>query len=163
MEHTFAYKNFDLNFNFIFAAGHKALNQYEATKYGFINREAGNDINSIKEVSSWQKIENEKDYPIYNPWSDINPYRVDQDLFLDNASYLKLRSVTIGYDLSKAKFFNASKVGIRRFYVYATGMNLLTVTNFTGVDPELINFNGYYDGANLSIPKTFVIGFKLDL
>ncbi|MCS3555100.1 MULTISPECIES: SusC/RagA family TonB-linked outer membrane protein [unclassified Sphingobacterium] len=160
---TFAYKNFDLNFNFIFAAGHKALNQYEATKYGFINREAGNDINSIKEVSSWQKIENEKDYPIYNPWSDINPYRVDQDLFLDNASYLKLRSVTIGYDLSKAKFFNASKVGIRRFYVYATGMNLLTVTNFTGVDPELINFNGYYDGANLSIPKTFVIGFKLDL
>ena len=158
-----AYKNFDLNFNFIFAAGHKAINQYEAKRYGFINREAGNDINSVREVSSWQSFNNEKNYPIYNPWSDVDPYRVDQDLFLENASYLKLRSVTLGYDLTKATIFKKSDQPIRRLYLYVTAMNLLTITKFTGTDPELINFNGYYDGANLSIPKTVVVGFKLDL
>ncbi|WP_433902077.1 SusC/RagA family TonB-linked outer membrane protein [Sphingobacterium puteale] len=160
---TFSYKNFDLGFNFIFAAGQKALNQYEATKYGFINREAGNDINSVKEVSSWQKIENEKQYPIYNPWSDVDPYRIDQDLFLENASYIKLRSLSIGYDLKDLKIFNHGNKSLRRLYLYATATNLLTISKFSGVDPELANVNGYYDGANLTIPKTFVLGFKLDL
>jgi len=37
------------------------------------------------------------------------------------------------------------------------------VTNFSGVDPELINYNGIYDGASITIPRTFVLGFKLDL
>lgn len=160
---TFGYKGFDLNFNFIFAAGHKILNQYEATRYGFINREAGNDIYSVKEVSSWQTFDKEKVYPIYNPWSDVNPYRVDQDLFLDDASYLKLRSVTLGYDFKNIALFNKSGNQFRRVYLYATAMNLLTITKFSGVDPELVNYNGYYDGANLTIPRTFVLGFKLDL
>lgn len=160
---TLAYKNFDLNFNFIFALGQKAINQYEATRYGFINREAGNDINSVKEVSSWQVFDNEKTYPIYNPWSDVDAYRVDQDLFLENASYVKLRSVTLGYDFGKTSLFKRAGTGVRRAYLYATAMNLFTITKFTGVDPELVNYNGYYDGANLTIPRTFVLGFKLDL
>jgi TonB-linked SusC/RagA family outer membrane protein len=160
---NFAFKKFDLNFNFIFATGNKAINQYEAKRYGFINREAGNDINSVREVSSWQSFDNEKNYPIYNPWSDVDPYRVDQDLFLENASYLKLRSLTLGYDMTQAAIFKKSDQPIRRLYLYVTAMNLLTITKFTGTDPELINFNGYYDGANLSIPKTVVVGFKLDL
>jgi TonB-dependent starch-binding outer membrane protein SusC len=160
---TVAYKNFDLNFNFIFALGQKAINQYEATRYGFINREAGNDINSVKEVSSWQVFDNEKTYPIYNPWSDVDAYRTDQDLFLENASYIKLRSVTLGYDFGKTSLFKKAGSNVRRAYLYATAMNLFTITKFSGVDPELVNYNGYYDGANLTIPRTFVLGFKLDL
>ncbi|MEE1943517.1 SusC/RagA family TonB-linked outer membrane protein [Pedobacter sp. KR3-3] len=160
---TLSYKNFDLNFNFIFALGQKSINQYEATKYGFVNREAGNDINSVKEVSSWQTFSNEKSYPIYNPWSDVDAYRTDQDLFLENSSYLKLRSITLGYDFGKTVLFNNNGKGVRRAYLYATAMNLFTITKFTGVDPELVNYNGYYDGANLTIPRTFVLGFKLDL
>lgn len=157
------YRNFDLNFNFIFAIGQKAMNQYEATRHGFVNREAGNDINSVKEVSSWQSFDNEKDYPIYNPWSSVDPYRVDQDLFLENASYVKLRSVTLGYDFSKTGFFKKAAGNFRKVYLYATAMNVLTFTKFTGTDPELINYNGIYDGANITIPRTFVLGLKLDL
>lgn len=160
---TFNFKGLELNFNWVFALGQKAINQYDATKYNFIRRESSNDINTIKEVSSWQVFDRERSYPIYNPWSDVDPYRTDQDLFLENASYAKLRSVTLGYDLSKSKWLSSKQKQYRRIYVYATAMNLVTITKFTGVDPELVNFNGYYDGANLSIPKTLVLGFKLDL
>ncbi|WP_316794524.1 SusC/RagA family TonB-linked outer membrane protein [Pedobacter frigoris] len=160
---TLAYKNFDLSFNFIFALGQKAINQYESSRYGFINREASNDLNSVKEVSSWQIFDNAKSYPLYNPFSDVNAYRADQSLFLEDASYLKLRSVTIGYDFTKAPIFKKITAGFKRAYLYATAMNLLTVTDFSGVDPELTNFNGYYDGANLTIPRTIVLGLKLDL
>lgn len=160
---TFSYKNFDLNFHFFFATGHKILNQYQSTKYDFINRESGNDITAVKEVSSWQTSDKELSYPIYNPWSDVSPYRLDQDLFLEDASYLKLRSITLGYDFKNMPFLKNSAGNFRRVYLYATAQNVWTLSKFSGVDPELSNFNGVYDGANLTIPRTFVLGLKLDL
>ncbi|RZL68332.1 MAG: SusC/RagA family TonB-linked outer membrane protein [Pedobacter sp.] len=159
----FKYKNFELNFHLFFSLGQKAINQFDASRYDFANRESANDINSIKEVTSWQTSDNLKEYPIYNVWSNVIPYRVDQDLFLENASYVKLRSVTLGYDLTKAKFIRNTKLGFRRAYLYITGSNLLTITNFSGTDPELINYTGYYNGTSLPIARTYAIGLKLDL
>jgi TonB-linked SusC/RagA family outer membrane protein len=159
----FSYKNFDLNFHFFFALGQKAINQFDAGRYDFVNRESASDINSVKEITSWQTSDKLKNYPIYNVWSNVIPYRVDQDLFLENASYIKLRSVTLGYDLTKAKFISNAKLGFRRAYLYVTGSNLLTITNFSGTDPELINYNGNYDGTSLPIARTFTLGLKLDL
>ncbi|RZL07600.1 MAG: SusC/RagA family TonB-linked outer membrane protein, partial [Pedobacter sp.] len=65
---TIVYKNFDLNFNLIFAAGQKAINQYDANRYGFVNREASSDITAAREITSWQTFDNENSYPMYNPW-----------------------------------------------------------------------------------------------
>ncbi|WP_316783424.1 SusC/RagA family TonB-linked outer membrane protein [Pedobacter frigiditerrae] len=159
----FSYKNFELNFHFFFALGQKAINQFDAARYDFANRESASDINSVKEITSWQTTDKVKSYPIYNVWSNVIPYRTDQDLFLENASYVKLRSVTLGYDLTKTKFITNAKLGFRRAYLYLTGSNLLTITNFSGKDPELINYNGNYDGTSLPIARTFTLGLKLDL
>lgn len=159
----FKYKNFELNFHLFFALGQKAINQFDASRYDFANRESANDINSIKEITSWQTTENLKEYPIYNVWSNVIPYRVDQDLFLENASYVKLRSVTLGYDLTKAKFISNARLGFRKAYLYLTGSNLFTLTNFSGTDPELINYTGYYTGTSMPIARTYTIGLKLDL
>jgi len=160
---NFNYKNFDLNFHFFFALGQKAINQFDAGRYDFANRESASDINSVKEITTWETRDNLKTYPIYNVWSNVVPYRTDQDLFLESASYIKLRSVTLGYDLSKARFVTNAKLGFRRAYLYVTGSNLLTITNFSGKDPELINYNGNYDGTSLPIARTFTLGLKLDL
>lgn len=157
---TLSYKRFDLNFNIFFALGQKAINQYDAARYDFINRESANNITSVREITAWQSFDAARQYPIYNPFSSVVPYREDQDLFLENASYAKLRSVTLGYDFTGML---KNKAKIKRAYLYVSGTNLLTVTSFSGVDPELVNYNGMYDGANITIPKTFVLGFKLDL
>jgi TonB-linked SusC/RagA family outer membrane protein len=159
----FKYKAFDLNFNFFFAVGQKAINEFDAARYDFVNRESANDITSIKEITSWQTNSNIKSYPLYNVWSNVIPYRQDQDLFLEGASYVKLRSVTLGYDVAKGHLLKNSKAGFNRFYVYITASNLLTLTKFSGTDPELINYDGTYDGTSLPIPKTFIVGFKINL
>ncbi|WP_316790617.1 SusC/RagA family TonB-linked outer membrane protein [Pedobacter frigoris] len=156
------YGNFNLNINVVFALGHKALNQSVSQQYDFINRESANDINSVREIFSWQENADLSKYAIYNPWSSVVPYRLEQDIFLENASYAKLRTVSIGYDLSSLNFFK-SKTNIKRAYLYLTGNNLLTFTSFSGSDPELVEYNGIYTGYGLAIPRTYTLGIKVDL
>ncbi|SHG97930.1 SusC/RagA family TonB-linked outer membrane protein [Pedobacter caeni] len=159
----FNYAGFNLNIQLFAAIGQKALNQYDANRYDFINRETSNNIGSIREVNSWQTSSKVKSYPIYNPWSDVIPYRVDQDIFLENASYVKLRTVSLGYDLSKTRLFSKMKADFKRIYVYVTANNLLTITSFSGSDPELIDYTGMYNGYGMAIPKTYTLGIKFDL
>lgn len=160
---NFTYKSLDLSIHFVYALGQQSINQADASRYDFITKENANDLTSIKEITTWQTLPNKKDYPVYNPWSDVIPYRVDQDLFLENSSYLKLRTISLGYDLAKSKFASRAKLGFRRAYFYLAASNLLTFTQFSGSDPELVGFNGYYDGVNITIPKTYTFGIKLEL
>lgn len=78
------------------------------------------------------------------------------DHLLENASFMRLKKLTIGYNLpqslvQKSKFIN-------NVNLYATGRNLLTFTNYTGYDPEpdsnVIQFN--YPNT-----REFVFGIEL--
>ncbi|WP_198405753.1 SusC/RagA family TonB-linked outer membrane protein [Chitinophaga caeni] len=158
----FVYGKFNLGATFYYAGGHSAINEKTAARYDFINRDGRTDMNSVKDITFWQKDLDMKSYPVYNPWSAVVPYRVDQDLFLENASFVKLRALTIGYDLTGWRLIN-KKGYFKKFYVYATGNNLLTFTNYTGGDPELVQYNGYDNFYALPIPKTYTIGIKMDL
>lgn len=73
---------------------------------------------------------------------------------LENASYAKLRYVTLGYNVNLKK---------RTLYVYASANNLLTLTSFSGEDPELIDFDGVYRGYGMKIPTMVMLGFKVSL
>ncbi len=88
---------------------------------------------------------------------------MDQDLFLEDASYLKLRTVSLGYDMSRLASVSDFIPTVRRAYVYLSVNNVFTVTNFSGNDPELVNFNGIYDGYGLPLTRTFTLGVKMDL
>jgi TonB-linked SusC/RagA family outer membrane protein len=159
---SFGYKAFTFDFQFYFALGHKVLNRYAASRLDFINTEVANNINSVKEITFWEKKMDLTDFPVYNPWSTVVAYRPDQDLFLDDASFVKLRSLTLRYDLLKNKAKNASRF-LKGFQVYATATNLFTITPFKADDPQLVNYNGIYDGYGLPIPRSIIAGVKLDL
>ncbi|WP_114789265.1 TonB-dependent receptor plug domain-containing protein [Niabella yanshanensis] len=155
---SIALKSFTLDVQLYYALGHKALNYYASKRMDFINSEAVQDINSVKEITYWEKKQDLSIYPVYNVWSNTSPYRSDQDIFLENLSFLKLRSLSLGYDFSKMLRGKAFK----RSLLYVTGTNLLTFTKFNGDDPELVNYNGYYRGDGLPLPKSVIVGLKLD-
>jgi TonB-dependent starch-binding outer membrane protein SusC len=157
------YKAFSLDFQFYFALGKKALNQYAASHLDFINTEVNNDINSVKEITFWQKKMDFNTYPVYNPWSSVVPYRVEQDLFLDDASFLKMRTLSLSYDFSKRGSNKNIFKKLKRSMIYVTGTNLFTLSRFKADDPELVNYNGIYTGYGLPIPTSIIIGFKVDL
>ncbi|OJU53873.1 MAG: hypothetical protein BGN96_08840 [Bacteroidales bacterium 45-6] len=60
------------------------------------------------------------------------------DLYVYDASYLRLKSLTLGYTLPKKL---TSKLKIDKVRIYATGTNLFTLTSYPGFDPEV----NYYD------------------
>jgi TonB-linked SusC/RagA family outer membrane protein len=162
-DNNFRYGGFNLSFSFYFAGGMDVLNSKAAVRYDFINHDGQSNIASVKDITYWQKSTDMKTYPLYNPWSAVIPYRADQDLFLEDASFIKLRTVSLGYDFAGTKWLHKLAPGISRCYVYATGNNLLTFTGYTGGDPELAYYNGYDNGYTIPIPKTYTIGLKLDL
>ena len=61
-------------------------------------------------------------------------------LWLHNGNYLKLKNLTIGYTFP-TKWMQ--KLYVTNLRIYATGENLLTITKFKGLDPEMVAGNGY--------------------
>ncbi len=159
----FNYRALTLDFHFYFALGHKLLNKYAAQRLDFINTDATASIDGVKEISWWEKKMDLTTYPMYNPWSNTIPYRLDQDLFLDKASFVKLRSVTLSYNLITGWKGTGKSQVFKQATVYLTGANLFTITPFKGDDPELVQYNGIYTGAGLPIQRSFILGFKVDL
>jgi TonB-linked SusC/RagA family outer membrane protein len=161
LTNMFEYKNFDLSFHLFFALGHKALNTRASQRYNFMNLDNQNSLVSVKEIFFWQSTYDNNDYPVYNPLSDVQPYRYDQDLFLESLSYLKLKSLTLGYTFS---IKSNSKKGVANsfndLYVYLTANNLFTITDFSGEDPELTESYGYYTGYSQTIPRSLTLGLR---
>jgi hypothetical protein len=58
------------------------------------------------------------------------------DFWLFNASYIKLRNLQIGYTLPESL---STKAHISRARIFASGENLLTITKYPGLDPEIDN------------------------
>ncbi|SDJ38692.1 TonB-linked outer membrane protein, SusC/RagA family [Pedobacter sp. ok626] len=160
---NFTYRKFSLDFNLYFALGRNILNQAAANRFDFINRGGQNDISSIDEITFWKKDLNAASYPVYNPWSAVQAYRADQDIFIENGSFLKLRSLSLGYDFAGMSFLNKDRSTQHRFLVYVTATNLFTISPYTGGDPELVGYTGIDSGYGLSIPRTYTLGFKIDL
>ena len=73
---------------------------------------------------------------IYNVGLPVSP-------FIENGSYIRLKDLSIGYDLSK---YVAGTKAIKRLTITASGRNLLTFTKYSGLDPE--NIGAYDEGGN---------------
>ena len=75
------------------------------------------------------------------------------DFFVENGSYLKLKTMTLGYTLPEKVL---SKCRLRTLRVYVQSQNLFTVTSYTGADPEGL-------GYTYPLPRTFTFGLSIGL
>ena len=83
--------------------------------------------------------------------------------FVEDGSYLRLKSVTLSYNLPTSLL---SKIGLRSLQVFVTGQNLLTFTKYTGYDPEVNAYGSSsvalgVDYGTYPQSKTCVIGVNV--
>ncbi len=86
--------------------------------------------------------------------------------FFEKSDYLRLNTLTLGYTLPKSI---SQKVAIQRLRIYVTGGNLFTLTNYSGLDPEVSSEDdkGVYATPGLDFgtyprSRTFTFGVNID-
>ncbi|WP_165973295.1 SusC/RagA family TonB-linked outer membrane protein [Pedobacter sp. ok626] len=162
LNNTLSYKRFDLGVLMTFSYGNYVLDEGERD-LSYLRGE-----NNLREaaIGRWTPQNTNADYPrlVYNdPVAGSNTTR-----FLHDASYLRMKNITLGYsfknDLKKVKF-------IKNARLFVSAQNLFTITKFKGWDPEVagnysasLDRNLYQGITYMDLPqvRTFAAGFNLN-
>lgn len=124
------YKGFSLNADFAFAIDKYLINN---DRFFLENPVVFPAFNTSKVVVDyWKEAGNKAKYPGINKGQNFTDFDTD---ILENASFMRLKNITLGYSLPSHVMDKISF--LKNVRVYMTGRNLLTFTKYTGPDPEV--------------------------
>ena len=140
------YKNFDLQANFGYSLGGQIYSYYRQ-EFDSDGAYAG-DRNQMKLQKGWSRWEKPGDIATHPRamYNNQDKGNLASSRYLESSDYLKLRSLTLGYN------FDLKKYGIQTLRLSVSGENLFTITDYSGVDPELPA--GTNDKGVLSVTNT---------
>lgn len=193
LTNTFSYKGFDMTLFIQGSYGNKVFNALsrDLTGMGYWS----NQLKIAMDYANLIPIDSEKKYPVanpYNPGTFINNWYEDIDnvtlsnpgtkmsragkslpynnqristRYIEDGSYLRVKNIVVGYTLPE-KWIR--KVQIDNVRVYANIQNLLTITKYSGYDPEVgVNpqdANGYTFGFDQGrYPSPRIVSFGVNL
>ena len=129
---NFRYKNLSLHFLLDFT---KQKGSFDLFEYGDIGNQAFIEIEDLQQGNTYQEIS--QSYEASDAF-----YRTLYSTFpIVDASFLRLRTVNIGYDFSSAL---AERLHLKKSGIFLNGQNLFTITNYRGIDPEVPTGGGRY-------------------
>lgn len=137
---TLMYKGFDLNAVFGYSLGAYIYN-YSRQEYD--SDGAYTDRNQFSLQKGWKRWKQKGDIATHPVAAYNNPSNANKasTRYLESADFLKLRSVTLGYN------FNLKSQFVKALRVYVSGENLFCITDYSGVDPELPAADGGRDAS----------------
>jgi len=158
---NFAFRAWDLGILFTFQYGNDVYNMNE-----FFDMAGGTRPDRFAMANStrrWQKPGDVTDVPRFTTVG--NNYRIEQNSrLLEDGSFLRLQSVTLGYTLPDNL---ASRIKAKSLRVYLVGSNLWLLTRYSGLDPESNVSNGQnvqgLDFGTPPQPRTVQLGFQLSI
>lgn len=165
MTNNLTYKGFELDFMFTFSVGSHMMNSTRANMLTYTQTEANN--LSSEMMSMWQMPGQKTDIPRLDNKSIIGGYdytvAVTTTRFLENNSYLRLKTLTLTYNLPK-KALQKLRV-MKQFKVFCTLTNLFTVTKYSGLDPEVSAFGSSavaagYDNMTMPQSRSYQFGIR---
>ena len=152
---TISYHDFDLNFSFQGAYGGKIFN-------------ALNQQLEISTLGTNANVTLEDRWTPTNPSNEIpratsSPLGIVSERYVEDASFLRLKLITLGYTLPKSI---STRLKTKSIKFYVSAENLITWTKYTGYDPEVSSYeqNNLYPGIDFgSYPnsKTFISGLNI--
>lgn len=160
LTNTFSYKGFDLSVLLNGVFGNK-INFYGVGRFSSANGRF-EDNQTVNQLAAWTPTNTDTNVPqarlFYNNGAQPSTR------FIEDGSFVRLRNVTFGYSLPKQLL---SKAKIANARIYVSGQNLLTITDYSGWDPEVnadyitSNIAQGYDFYSTPMAKTFLLGVNL--
>ncbi len=121
------YKGFDF---MMFAQGTAGSKIFQ----GLRRLDIGNSNWQAVAMSRWTGDGTSNTYPRLTSNDTNGNFGKMSDFYLENGDYLRLKVVQLGYSLPSSVY---SKIGLSKLRVYVSAENLLTITKYTGYDPEI--------------------------
>ena len=151
------WKNFDFSMMWNGQFGNKIYNvsrwqgRLFADNSNYIRFEKGEEPYQVNPNSNTPRI-------IYGDFRNSR----DADRFLENGSYFRMKNISIGYNF-KQKWL--TYLGVEKLRVFATGSNLISITGYSGLDPDFKGANSVWNSGtdSFAYPNTRSVMFGLDL
>lgn len=146
------YKNFDFIAYSFASLGNDMVRNYER---------ALSDVNKLNYVlGRWTGEGTSNTIPRVTTAATSN--NVFSDYFVEDASFLRIQNIQLGYTLSKSV---SEKIGINKLRIYTSVNNLYTFTKYRGYDPSASNgspIGGGIDYGFYPTPRTFILGLNVN-
>ena len=165
-----AYQNFNLN---LFGNGVQGNDVYNYVRYfaDFNTFQGNRSTRALNEAwqpsnpsaprAQWVAANPNATSPIMDANDQISSRT--SSYLIEDASYFRLRNIQLTYSFDDA--INTA-LGISGGQVYLQGQNLFTITNYSGLNPEIQTGNDIqlgYDGGFMPVSKTLIIGLNVSL
>ena len=144
------YKNFDFGFLARFSGGNYI---YNVTRRELLNQDFYN--NGTEILGRWQSVDNPGDG--WTPklrggyTSNINTTGVANSRFVEKGDFVKIDNITLGYSIDRNYI---EKVGLSKLRVFGVVQNAITITKYTGLDPEMESNGMDYNGVPRQLTVT---------
>jgi TonB-dependent starch-binding outer membrane protein SusC len=145
-----SFKGFDLGLLITGAYGNDVFNGINRVDLQFTNLPESY-------LDRWTGEGTSNTLPRYT-WSDVNNNNRISDLYIEDASYVRLKNIQLGYSLPVELL---DKIGASAWKFYVSAENLLTLTGYTGTDPEIGAMSSFDIGIDRAIypqARTFRVG-----
>ena len=146
------YKNFDFIAYSFASLGNDMVRNYER---------ALSDVNKLNYVlGRWTGEGTSNTVPRVTTAATSN--NVFSDYFVEDASFLRIQNIQLGYTLSQSV---SEKIGINKLRIYTSVNNLYTFTKYRGYDPSASNgspIGGGIDYGFYPTPRTFILGLNVN-
>jgi TonB-linked SusC/RagA family outer membrane protein len=150
---SFSYGPFGLDAFMSFSVGNDVVNASNA----FLMNASGQLNERAEVLDRWTPENTNTDIPRAN----ANRRTLLYSTLVEDGTYLRLSSLTLGYQLPESLL-----QGARSARVYVTGQNLFTLTDYTGFDPEVNSLNGSPSARGLDVgayPRARVWNFGVSI
>ena len=152
----FNYKNFSFSMMWQGVAGNKIA---YVGKQMILGDFEGNFNRSKEILNAWSPTNTSSNIPRLSKNDPNTNFATPSDWYIEDGSYLRLKNLTIGYDLTSA-LHRMPHFADRNssLSIYFSGENLLTLTKYSGMDPEV----GGWDALLYPVSRVFAFGVKLN-
>lgn len=158
------YKNFDLN---LVVSGISGVSLVNAMKFNTMTMATAHNV-STDILNYWQQPGDVASLPRLGQSVTASGNLRASDWWVENGSYLRVRNITLGYSIPANVLNPVLKGTFKSVRFYVAGQNLLTITKYSGYDPEVSTMtDGSYtftrgiDDGRIPLAKSFLVGLQL--
>lgn len=156
-----SWKQFDLNVVFTYSLGRHIINNY---KYSFAQPDNGPApiMGDTRDFDAWTQADNkEHDFSKLQMYTELkNQFSGVYDTAIEKVHMLRLKQLTLGYNLDRQI---AGKIGLSGARLFMTMENLFLLTNYSGLDPEIVSiFSGLDALSSYPLPRKFTVGLTIN-